>query len=116
MQSWSALPRPRVRVHLYLLCEQIYVYREPDTVQLAVGVLTSIVLMLIIGIKLKLFSNREEAPNINFSGAPLFILALVVHLDASIRGWMIGTDHQWPFYFELVAITPRKFPGAPIEI
>lgn len=56
--------------------------------QLAIGVLASIVLMHIVRIKLEAPSNREQAAHVDFCSAPFFILALVVHLYARVWGWV----------------------------
>ena len=83
---------------------------------MAIGTFASIVLVLIVSIELKPLSDGEEAAGVNFGGAPLSILAFVIHFDAGVGCGVIGTDCQGLFDLKLIAITPLERTVAPIEI
>ena len=97
------------------VCRKIDVQRQSYAMQLAIGVLASIVLMHIVRIKLEAPSNREQTAHVDFCSAPFFILALVVHLYARVWGWVIGAYYSWFLYFKLVTIAPLKSSITPIE-
>jgi hypothetical protein len=72
--------------------------------------------VLIVSIELKTLSDRKQTARVNFGGAPLLILAFVVHLDAGVWHGVIGADYQRLLDLELIAITPLEHTVAPIEI
>jgi len=70
--------------------------------------------VLIVSIELKPLSDGEEAAGVNFGGAPLSILAFVVHLYGSVRCGMIRMYYQSLFNFQLVTIAPLEVSITPI--
>lgn len=63
---------------------------------LLIRVFAGIVLVLIVSLKLKVFSDWKERARIDFGRTDLLVLAFIVDFRAGVGNQMVGVDRQGP--------------------
>src|SRR5271168_4155742 len=93
-----------------------HIQLESNAFELAVGALTRIVLMFVVKIEFVSLLYGKQATCIELSGAPFFILFLVIDLSADVGDRVIRVNIQWFLDLEPVAIAPLKGSVGPVKI
>ena len=81
-----------------------------------IGTVTGIVLVFIVRVELRVFTQAEKATRIQRRCAPFIESALVEELCAKVRSRVIRTDRDTPFDRHPVAIPPSEIAVRPIEV
>src|SRR5271170_7725124 len=105
-----------MRSNGYSFYRKEHIQLESNAFELAVGTLTRIVLMFVVKIEFVSLLYGKQATCIELSGAPFFILFLVIDLSADVGDRVIRMNVQWFLDLEPIAIAPLKRSVGPIQI
>ncbi len=122
MRHWDALCRftaivvHGVRQSRASMAAEIHVQHQAELVVHLVGTVAGVVLVLVIGIELEVFSKREVSTEVNRRVAPFAVLAVVEELSTGVGRRMVATDPDAFFQLDAVAVAPGEVAGPPVQV
>ena len=89
---------------------------QTERVDLLIGTLPCIVLVIVIWLNFRVFTDRKGTANVQHGTTPLIILTIVVDFYARVGRWVIGTNPESPFDRQTIAVSPIEVSALEVKL